>query len=246
MRGLLTAAAAVLAATTAAAEPRSITFADLPDPVAQDFADPFKEMGLELLEELRTVVRLEERLAAGEVPEEARPRLEADLAEARGVLEANRLDIDQLLAQRWDVAAKRRRAVFATNPDLAEKTVSLAGFLIPAGTDESGNRIGYLVQQVGMCSHIPPPPPNQLVRITMSEDLPTRSLYEPVAVKGVLRPKSHDTNIFLLDGEVRMVSSWLLETPEFASVAASAGDVPMPPWLERIRTAVQEGVQQRD
>jgi len=211
-------AMAVLA-TSALAEPRAITFADLPNPAAQTFEDPFREMGFEMLAELRTVVRLEERLETGAVDVDARLRLQERLHEARSVLEAHGHDIQTLLSQRWVVAENRRRARFATNPSLAGENVALTGFLIPGGGDENGERVGYLVAEVGMCSHIPPPPPNQLVRVALPEKLPISSLYEPVRIAGTLRPLPYDTAIFLIDGDVRMVGSWVLEPQAISTIA---------------------------
>lgn len=90
-----------LAVASAHAEPIPIGFRDLPDPAARDFEDPFREMGFEMLEELRTVVRLEQRLESSEVAGDARPRLEARLETARETLSAAGHDIEGLLAQRW-------------------------------------------------------------------------------------------------------------------------------------------------
>ena len=82
-------AAIVLIAGQALSEPRGIGFSDLPDPVASNFEDPFRDMGFELLGELRTVVRLEARLSEEDVSTDARPRLENRLLQARSTLDAN-------------------------------------------------------------------------------------------------------------------------------------------------------------
>lgn len=220
-RAILICAALLLCKAPALAGSTAITFLDLPDPAAQSFEDPFKDMGFKMLEELRTVVRLEQRLANGEVSAEALPRLQARVDAARKVLEANGYDIADLLSQRWTVAENRRRAKTATNPGLSGKDVSISGFLIPAGKDANGERVGYLVAEIGMCSHIPPPPPNQLVRVSLPRGLPTTSLYEPVRITGTLEPTPHDTTIFLLDGEVRMVGTWAMKTSEIQSPGAN-------------------------
>ena len=72
-------------------------------------------------------------------------------------------------------------------------------------------RFGYLVPQVGMCSHLPPPPPNQLVRVRLRADQQVESLYTPVRVSGLLRVEPSDATIFILDGEARMLSGWTLD-----------------------------------
>lgn len=204
------------------AEPYVITFADLPDPAAQVYSDPFKDMGYEMLDELRTVVRLEDRLSNGEISPEVLPRLRTRLDAARGRLEQNGYDIDELLSQRWTVAEKRRRALVAPNLSLAGDEVSLSGFLIPAGRNADGMQVGYLVSQVGMCSHIPPPPPNQLVRVFFPNSVPKTSLYQPIQVTGTLNATPHDETTYLLDGKVRMVGSWSMDAQQ-ATVVISHG-----------------------
>ncbi|MBD1545360.1 DUF3299 domain-containing protein [Roseibium aggregatum] len=209
----------------ALAEPQVITFQDLPDPAAQGFADPFKAMGYDMLQELRTVVRQEARLTNGEISPEALPRLRTRIDAARARLETNGYDIAELLSQRWTVAENRRRAMFEPNPALDNNEISLSGFLIPAGRNTDGVHVGYLVSQVGMCSHIPPPPPNQLVRVSLPQGVPTTSLYQPVQVTGTLHATPHDETIYLLDGEVRMVGSWTMVAQHAANVDLSdAGD----------------------
>jgi uncharacterized protein len=108
MRLLIPFVAAVLAATQALAEPEAIEFSDLADPLAVVFDDPYKDMGVEMLNELKLLVQLDQKLSSSDLDEAARPRLEARRIAAREKLEANGQDVDALLAQRWDVAKKRQ------------------------------------------------------------------------------------------------------------------------------------------
>jgi hypothetical protein len=61
-----------------------------------------------------------------------------------------------------------------------------------------------------MCSHLPPPSPNKLVRVRLLDDPQGQSLYVPVQVTGRLRVEPSDATIFILDGEARMLSGWTL------------------------------------
>ena len=203
--------AAMLVATQAQAEPESIEFSDLVDPLAVAFDDPYAAMGVDMLNELKLLVRLDQRLAGTDLEEEARPRLEARRIAAREKLEANGQDVDALLAQRWDVAKKRRTALMATNPIFEGVEVTISGYIIPAPRAADGGGFGYLVPQVGMCSHLPPPPPNQLVRVRLRADQQVGSLYTPVRVSGPLQAERSDTTIFILDGKARMLSGWTLD-----------------------------------
>ena len=202
--------AAMLAATQASAEPEAIGFSDLVDPLAIVFDDPYRDMGPHLLNELKILMQLDQKLSQNDLAEDERARLKALRSAAKDTLEINGQDIDALLAQRWDVARKRKNALMATNPALDKVEVTLSGYLIPAPQAADGTYFGYLVSQVGMCSHLPPPPPNELVRVRLKDDPQGQSLYVPVRVTGLLRVEPSDATIFILDGEARMFSGWTL------------------------------------
>ena len=229
-------AAVVVTAGQALSAPREIGFSDLPDPVASSFDDPFRDMGFALLEELRTIVRLEEKLSGQSVASDVRPRLESNLSEARAALEASGYDVDALLSQRWTVAKKRKQAAIATNPQIAGAQITMAGFFIPAGVDGDEMPVGYLVPEIGMCSHTPPPPPNQLVRVRLQSPLPVQSPYVPIKASGTLRPQGTDETIFLLDGETRMVSMWTLDATGVVPAEDVTKDMTQNEWLEALRS----------
>ena len=211
MRLLIPCVAAVLAATQALAEPEAIEFSDLADPLAVAFEDPYAAMGVDMLSELKLLVQSDEKLAGTDLDEETRTRLEARRAAAQEKLKANGQDVDVLLGQRWEIAKKRQTARMATNPIFDGAEVSLSGYIIPAPPAADGSAVGYLVPQVGMCSHLPPPPPNQLVLVRLRADQQVESLYTPVRVSGPLHVEPYDTTVFVLDGEVRMLSGWTLD-----------------------------------
>lgn len=219
---LATAVAIPLGVSVLAAEPAKIDFDDLADPAARAFVDPYLEMGPERLNDLRTVVRLGARLAEADLSPAARQRLETRRVDAEAALTGAGFDIEALLAERWTVAQKRRQALIATNPLLEGATVLLEGYLIPAGTGSDGRGIGYLVPVVGMCSHMPAPPPNELVRLYFRSENGTGSIYLPVSVTGTLRAEASDDTIGLLDGMVRMQSLWRLD----ADTLVPEGPVP--------------------
>jgi uncharacterized protein len=208
--GFVYAVAAMLAATQLSAEPEKIGFEDLVDPLAVVFDDPYRDMGPHLLNELKRLIQLDEKLSQKDLAEDERARLEAQRSASKDMLEINGQDIDALLAQRWDVARKRRNALFATNRALDKVEVTLSGYLIPAPQAEDGSYFGYLVSQVGMCSHLPTPPPNKLLRVRLLDDPKGQSLYVPIQVSGLLRVEKSDATIVILDGKVRMLSGWTL------------------------------------
>lgn len=225
------------------AEQVTVGFSDLADPEARAFDDPYLAMGPERLEDLKAVVRIDERLASRDLASDTRQRLEARRDAARQSLTGSGFDIDKLLAQRWMVAEKRRRALIATNPALEGAEVEIGGYLIPAEASAGGRAIGYLVPVVGMCSHMPAPPPNELVRVHFDPAMMTESMYLPIRVFGTLRTEANDETIHLLDGKVRMVSLWRLDalrvvmvaTPRFTSATSAPRDHPL--WTSNMSNA---------
>ncbi len=89
--------AAMLVATQASAKPEAIEFSDLVDPLAVVFDDPYKDMGFRLLNELKLVVELDEKLAQKDLAEDERARLTARRSAAKDMLEINGQDVDALL-----------------------------------------------------------------------------------------------------------------------------------------------------
>ena len=229
----------VMTAGQALSTPREIGFSDLPDPVASSFQDPFHEMGFEMLGELRTVVRLEAQLGGDDVPADARTRLENRLQEARSSLDANGHDIDALLAQRWTIAEKRKQAMIATNSEVSDSQITISGYFIPTGLDENELPIGYLVSEIGLCGHKPAPPPNQLVRVQLNASLRHTSLYQPLEITGVLRTEDSRGTVFVLDGDVQMVSRWKLQAQTVDLKALDDRLSNVSPWPQDLREALR-------
>lgn len=63
------------------------------------------------------------------------------------------------------------------------------GYMVPLEDNLFAATEFLLVPYPGACIHVPPPPPNQLVHVTMDGGKTTelRSLYEPVWVQGIVR-----------------------------------------------------------
>jgi hypothetical protein len=68
---------------------------------------------------------------------------------------------------------------------LERRRVRLAGFVVPLEDFQERAKEFLLVPYFGACVHLPPPPPNQLVYVTMHSTTPI-SLWNPVWVEGTL------------------------------------------------------------
>ncbi|WP_417667584.1 DUF3299 domain-containing protein [Roseibium sp.] len=209
-----------------------LSWNDLPDPDAQNFEDPYSSLGYEELTSLQTIDRLRSRLKDTDGADEARPRLEARLKNELARLKASDIDPDWLISQRWVVAERRARAATAGNADLDGKAGTLMGFVIPAPLDDEGRTTAYLVPERGMCSHTPPPPPNQLIRLVISDGWYPEFLYEPIEVSGVLAIDPSDRRIRVVDGLVQMASTFTLTVERITALVPNkeGDDAPKKPW----------------
>lgn len=199
---------------TAQAGQSRLDWPDLADPAAQTFDDPFLALDNEALLRLSTIARLRERLSDADVADVARPRLQARIDEAGAALAAAGIDAELLLSQRETVRKQRMRAGVSGNPALDGRTVGLSGFMVPAPDAPDGSAIAYLVPELGMCSHYPPPMPNQLIRLRLSDEVLEAGLHFAATVTGNIRLEETDQQIFIIDGPVRMWSSWIMEVDQ--------------------------------
>ena len=190
-------------ATAAPAEPLGWTA--LPDPAVQTYDDPFAELSSEQLDALISVARLRERLAAGQRTEQEN----LDAAERK--LSELSVDADALLAQRWAVAERRRKAASAGNPELDGETVTIGGFAIPGPAAKDGTKIVYLVPQPGLCSHMHPPHPNQMLRLRLKGEWYPQWIHEPVVVTGRIYLDPTENSFSVVDGPVRMNATWSMD-----------------------------------
>jgi hypothetical protein len=198
--------------TVLAEEAPDLDWSQLVDQSVQDYDDPYRELTHEQLISLVTVARLREKAAKGEpIDEEHLSREMASLAVAR-------IDVDELIAQRWVVAERRERAATSGNKAVDGREVVLSGFVIPAPPDADGSATAYLVAERGMCSHMPPPPPNQMIRLRLPDNWRPRPLYEPVRVSGLLSIEPTTRTVPVVDGLVPMHATFTMnvssvETP---------------------------------
>lgn len=78
----------------------------------------------------------------------------------------------------------------ATVAELNNQKVRIAGFIVPLEFDD--NMViteFFLVPYFGACIHVPPPPPNQLIFVTMKNGIELDAIFDPFWVSGTLTTK---------------------------------------------------------
>ena len=79
--------------------------------------------------------------------------------------------------------------------DYDEKVVRIPGYIIPLAFDGLNVTEGLLVPYVGACIHVPPPPANQIVYVTLAEPKEEAALWDPVWATGVFSTKAIETEL---------------------------------------------------
>ncbi len=195
-----------------AATGQILDWSDLPDPSVQVFDDPYRDLTPEQFDDLIFVVRLRGRLQQDTGTVEERQKWQKLLTETLDALAADGIDVDWLLEQRQVVTERRRRAGTAGNPLFDGQMVTVAGFAIPAPPDADGRPVAYLVPERGMCSHMPPPPPNQMIRVRLNDDWAPSYFHEPVRLTGTLSIEPSDHKMMVVDGLMPMRATFQLDT----------------------------------
>jgi hypothetical protein len=206
------AAAFLLVALPASAgETPHLEWSRLIDQSVQDYDDPYRELSHEQLISLVTVARLREKVDKGEpIDEEQLSRETASLAAAG-------IDVDALIAQRWIVAELRERAGTSGNKAVDGREVVLSGFVIPAPADDDGRATAYLVAERGMCSHMPPPSPNQMIRLRLPGSWRPQAIYQPARVSGLLSIEPSERSVRVVDGMVPMHATFSMDVSDIES-----------------------------
>ncbi len=98
-----------------------------------------------------------------------------------------------------------------TNDALSGQRVRLSGYLLPLEMDAGAVSEFLLVPFVGACIHVPPPPPNQIVQVTLANSYPAERLYAPVTVTGTLTTTEGEVELYLVDGSAKVDRGYRLD-----------------------------------
>lgn len=175
-----------------AEEVREIQWQDL-IPATLQAADPLAKLS----EEDRSLVSWVILMRQAELQEVVQKdeELKVKLNEALAKIKEKGLDPDRVIAWQHEYHT-------AVAPELKGTKVRLAGYLMPLEMSGKAVKEFLLVPYVGACIHVPPPPLNQIVHVTMQgeSDYSSDGLFEPVAVTGVMSSQAMTKDLFLADG----------------------------------------------
>ena len=98
-----------------------------------------------------------------------------------------------------------------TNIKFQGQIVRIPGYALPLEHKDMGVKEFLLVPYVGACIHVPPPPPNQTVYVSLKEAYTVKDLYEPVWITGRLSIKTTNKSLSLVDGSAVIETAYMLD-----------------------------------
>lgn len=131
------------------------------------------------------------------------------------------------------VAAKMADHGETLSTGLRDKTIELAGYALPV--DREGEMVYQflLVPWTGACSHMPTPPPNQIVLVTPARPYKLAKAYEAVSVTGTLKPGMEKSQLFIVDGVSVVQSGYTVRKAEVVHADTVPDSITLPansPW----------------
>lgn len=73
-----------------------------------------------------------------------------------------------------------------------DKPIYIKGFMLPMDYSAREIQEFLLMPYIPACIHVPPPPPNQVIHVTMQADKKAKASFYPVKVMGVLSVESNE------------------------------------------------------
>ena len=149
----------------------------------------------------------------------------ATAASAEESAEARSITWDDLVPEGWTPpemqidhffdAAPPPAASLADTPvvqAMDQQRIRLPGYLVPLDVQENQLKSFLMVPYFGACIHVPPPPPNQVVYVEMSEPVTVEDPYGAHWVTGILSTSASTTNLaeasYTMSGESVEVFDW--------------------------------------
>jgi len=80
-------------------------------------------------------------------------------------------------------------------PELDGKPVRIAGYIVPLEQSKQGVKEFLLVPYFGACIHVPPPPPNQVIHVTLDKPKKHFQTMDTVWVQGTLKVQASATGM---------------------------------------------------
>ena len=126
-------------------------------------------------------------------------------------LKSKGIDVDELLELRRLYIQAQKKSAEAITTAFDGKNVRIPGFLVPIEFSDAMVTTDFLLVPVaGACIHMPPPPANQIVRISFPEGYKVKNVQYPVWVEGVIASSVKSEDVYIVDGTSNITMGYSL------------------------------------
>ena len=171
--------------------------------------NPFDRLDPEVLEDLGIIVRARSDVDLGLLDKNS-DEYKSVLAVEQKLLK-NGVDVKGLLAKAEALRLEVERRGTLVNQDLAGKVIRMPGYALPLEQSADGVTEFLLVPYVGACIHVPPPPANQIVFVSLSTPYKINNLYEPVWITGRMNVEAASRNLSFVDGAAPVQTGYRID-----------------------------------
>ena len=134
-----------------------------------------------------------------------------DETEIRERLNRQGLNVDDYIIEYSRLEQEIIKRNKMTNAELDGQIVRIPGYALPLEHKDTGVKELLLVPYVGACIHVPPPPANQIVYVTLKDAYTSTNLYEPVWITGRMTIETTNQSLTYVDGTAGIDTAYTLK-----------------------------------
>ncbi|MCC4818223.1 hypothetical protein BCU85_05055 [Vibrio lentus] len=173
----------------------------------QDLNSAAQEVTLEMPDLTDQQMRLLQGVIAMSASKEERAQQQA--VEFKETLKEQGINADEVIALRDEYMQTMKASAEAITTDFDGKKVRVPGFIVPLEFSEGMTATEFLLVPVaGACIHMPPPPANQIVRVSFPEGFQVQNVQYPVWVEGDFSSNKVTEEVYLVDGKSNLTMGY--------------------------------------
>ena len=171
--------------------------------------NPFTDLTMDQRTDFEVLVGIRDMKRRGFVSE-VNETLE-DETEIRQRLTRQGLSVDDYIVEYSRLEQEIIKRNKMTNAELDGQVVRIPGYALPLEHKDTGVKELLLVPYIGACIHVPPPPANQIIYVTLKHGYMSTNLYEPVWITGRMKIKATNQSLTYVDGTTGIDTGYTLK-----------------------------------
>lgn len=173
----------------------------------QDLNSAAQEVTLEMPDLTDQQMRLLQGVIAMSASKEEQAQQQA--VESKETLKEQGINADEVIALRDEYMQTMKASAEAITTEFDGKKVRVPGFIVPLEFSEGMTATEFLLVPVaGACIHMPPPPANQIVRVSFPEGFQVQNVQYPVWVEGDFSSNKVTEEVYLVDGKSNLTMGY--------------------------------------